>query len=68
MDNQHKREHNFRGQRMELISVYIPKIHLRMMNEIENESEEINRSVIVRKAVKEFLEKFHEEKQNRNST
>ena len=56
-----KREHNFRGQRMEMASVYIPVNHLEQIDEIVNESVEANRSVIVRKAVKEYLER-------RNST
>lgn len=60
MQGEQRREHNFRGQRMELISVYLPKDHIEQMLEIEKESEETNRSIIVRKAVKEFLENFSE--------
>ena len=64
MDSMGKREHNFRGQRMEMASVYIPVHHLEQVDEIVNESEEINRSVIIRKAVKEYLDKENEKRSN----
>jgi len=57
-----RREHNFRGQRMEMASVYIPADHLEQVDAIVNESEEANRSVIIRKAVKEYLERESEKR------
>jgi len=62
MDSMGKREHNFRGQRMEMASVYIPVNHLEQVDEIVNESEEANRSTIIRKAVKEYLDRENEKR------
>jgi metal-responsive CopG/Arc/MetJ family transcriptional regulator len=57
MDTMKRREHNFRGRPMELVSLYIPKDHLEEIDEITNELEEANRSVIIRKAIKDYLER-----------
>jgi len=46
---------------MELISVYIPKNHVEKLTAIEENSEDTNRSHLIRKAVREFLEKFNKE-------